>query len=122
MPKPRLRWFQYSLRSLLLAMLAASLGMSWVAVKMQKARRQKEAVEAILKFGGTVEYDYQQNTSGKRIRGALPPTATWWRNLLGNNFFDSVIEIQVKYCPMRPWNTSSSCPTSRRCDWDAVPR
>jgi hypothetical protein len=39
------RWFQYSLRSLLLPMLLASIGMSWVAVRLQRARWQKEAVQ-----------------------------------------------------------------------------
>ncbi len=45
--KPRRRWYQYSLRSLLVLTLLVSVGMSYVAVRMQRARRQKEAVEAI---------------------------------------------------------------------------
>ena len=44
--KPRLRWFQFRLRSLFIVMLLACIGMSWVGVKMQRARRQKETVEA----------------------------------------------------------------------------
>ncbi len=54
--KPRLRWYQYSLRSLCLVMLLACIGMSWVGVKMQRARRQREAVEAIKKLGGEVTW------------------------------------------------------------------
>ena len=43
-PEPRRRWYQYNLRSLLVLTLLVSVGMSWVAVRMQRARRQKEAV------------------------------------------------------------------------------
>ncbi len=93
-PKPKLRWFQYSLRSLLLVMLLACLGMSWVAVKRQKARRQKAAVAAILKLGGQVRYDYQLDAAGKPIK-ASPPAATWWRELLGGDSFDRVVEVWV---------------------------
>ena len=65
MPAPkRLRWFQYSLRTLLLVVLLASIGMSWVAVRVQGARRQKAAVEAIKKLGGWVIYDWEFDQSG----------------------------------------------------------
>ena len=43
--KPRRRWFQYSLRSLMIFVLFWSLACSWLAVKMQQARRQRAAVE-----------------------------------------------------------------------------
>ena len=56
------RWrFQYSLRSLFLVMFLACIGMSWIGVGVQKARRQKEAVEEIKKLGGTVFYDVAGN-------------------------------------------------------------
>ena len=50
--QPKLRWFQYSLRSLLLLMLAAAIGMSWVAVRVKSAREQEAAAEAVKKLGG----------------------------------------------------------------------
>ena len=78
--KPRLRWFQYSLRSLLLVMLLASIAMSWVAVRMQKARKQKEAVEEIKKSRGWVEYH---------------PGPAWLRNLLGEDCFATVVHVSL---------------------------
>ena len=56
---PRLRWYQYRLRTLFLLMLAVALGMGLVAVPLQKAWRQKAAADGIRKLGGVVEYDYQ---------------------------------------------------------------
>ena len=85
-PKPKRRWFQYSLRTLLLFMLLVSIGMSWVAVKMQQARRQKEAVEAIEKVGGGVIYDYQV-TSATYIPATRPRGPAWIRSLLGEDLF-----------------------------------
>ena len=51
---PKLRWYQYSLRSLFLLTLLVAIGMSYVAVTMQNQRKQKAAAEAIEKAGGTV--------------------------------------------------------------------
>ena len=52
--QPKLRWFQYSLRSLFLLTLLVAIGMSWLTVTMQNQRKQKAAAEAIEKAGGTV--------------------------------------------------------------------
>ncbi len=92
---PTRRWYQYSLGSLLLVTLSVSLGMSWVAVKKEKARRQKAAVEAILRLGSYAGYDYQVDASGEPIQSARRPAATWWRDLLGDDFFDRVVFVEV---------------------------
>jgi hypothetical protein len=90
--KPKLRWFQYSLRSLFVLTLLASIGMSWVAVRMQRARRQREAVEAIQSLGGGVFYDYQKGSSICRPQGQ-PRAPAWLRNLLGDHFFVNVVGV-----------------------------
>ena len=56
-PNPKSRWFQFSLRTLLLFMLLACIGLSWVAMKMQQSKRQREAEVAIEKLGGNVSWD-----------------------------------------------------------------
>ena len=88
--RPRLRWFQYSLRSLFIGMFLACIGMSWVSVKMQQARQQREVVEKIWKLGGSVQYDYM--VSGPR---PAPPRPAWLRNLLGQDFFASVVGVEL---------------------------
>jgi len=92
-PRPKRHWFQYSLRTLLLLMLLASIGMSWLAVKMQQARRQREAVEAIQKLGGQVWYDYEVQQSGNPLPGAGPPGPAWLRNLLGEDILARVVYV-----------------------------
>ncbi len=90
-PEPRRRWFQYSLRTLLLVMLLASIGMSWFAAKLQPAREQREAAEAIEKLGGSVTYDWESDVSRSE-----PPGPAWVRNLLGENFFGNVVGVSLE--------------------------
>jgi Leucine-rich repeat (LRR) protein len=51
------RRFQYGLRTLLLLTLLVSIGMSWIATAMQRAKRQREVARAIEKLGGRVWWD-----------------------------------------------------------------
>jgi hypothetical protein len=91
--KPRRRWFQYSLRSLMLAMFLASLAMSWVAVGMRRARQQKKVVEDIRGLGGDIRYDYEFDHSGHLLPRASPPGPAWLRNLVGEDLFVAVVEV-----------------------------
>ncbi|MFO0882766.1 MAG: hypothetical protein U0894_01020 [Pirellulales bacterium] len=44
---PRRRWFQFSLRTLLLAMLVFGCGLGWLANKRMKSQRAWEPIRAI---------------------------------------------------------------------------
>src|SRR5262245_3156502 len=76
-PKPHRRWYQISLRMLLLLVTMASAGFGWLGVKVRKAQRQNEAVEAIRSQGGAVHYDY--DSKGQFIESASPPIPGWLR-------------------------------------------
>ena len=78
--KPRRRWFQYSLRTLLVLMLLVCIGMGWLAVKMQRVRREREAVAAIERLGGWCVYGDPDSAEESRGRA-------WLRKLLGDDFF-----------------------------------
>ncbi len=84
--KPKRRWYQFRLRTLLLAILVLSLPLSWFAWRMKQARRQKEAVAAIYELGGYMVYE-----GGPRIE----PPSSLLRTLLGNEFFDKVEEVHL---------------------------
>jgi hypothetical protein len=70
----------------LVFVLLVSIGVSWFAVKMEKARRQKEAVEAIEKAGLEVWYEHEW---GSR----QPDAPQWLRELLGDDFFVDVVTV-----------------------------
>ena len=84
-PKLKRRWFQYSLRTLLIFVTLFAVACSWFAVKLGQARRQREAVEAIVKLSGAVIYDYE-------ITGMPNTRLPLWRNeFLGVDFFSNVV-------------------------------
>ena len=46
-PKRKRRRFQFSLRTLLVFVLLVRIGLSWLAVRMDRAEKQRQAVQAI---------------------------------------------------------------------------
>jgi hypothetical protein len=66
--------------------------MSWLAVKLEKPRRQKEAVEVIERFSGLVVYDYQFTGHVGEFfdADAEPPGPPWLRNVLGKDSLSDV--------------------------------
>ena len=89
---PRRRWFQFRLRTLLIAILVLSLPLSWFAARMRKAKRQREAVEAIEKAGGHTGSSFHDFIARASTR---EPERTWLRRLLGDDFFDPVSQAYL---------------------------
>jgi hypothetical protein len=88
--RPRLRWYQFRLRTLLLFVLLVAVACSWPAAKAQRARRQARAVEAIRAAGGEVRYDYKFNAT---VRPPNLPAPAWLVRLLGVDFFADVVAV-----------------------------
>ena len=87
-PKPRRRWLQFSLRTLLVLMLAFACGFGWLAYKIERAREQREAVVAIEELGGIADCG---PTSGGMIRTAV----AWVGKLLGEDLFVDVRAVSL---------------------------
>ena len=90
---PRRRWLQISLRSMLAI---TTLICVWLAVQVNNARRQRDAVTAIEAVGGRVTYDYELNAIGERIRqsnGVRVPGPEWLRRILGQHYFCNVVYV-----------------------------
>ena len=90
---PRRRWLQISLRSMLAI---TTLICVWLAVQVNNARRQRDAVTAIEAVGGNVVYDYQLNAKGSWINGAEVPGPEWLRRILGPHYFCHVVHVPFK--------------------------
>ena len=91
------RWrLQFSIRSLLVLVVAVALPCSWVAVEMKKAREQAAAVEAIVGLGGIVEdHDLEVDANGRFVPPRQPSEPAWLRKVLGNRFFTEVVVVKL---------------------------
>jgi hypothetical protein len=89
-PKRKRRWFQFSLRALMILTLLVGMGMAvWIVPLKKRADRQRTAVAEILKDGGNVDYDYGPQQKE-------PPGPVWLRKLLGDDFFATVDGVTVR--------------------------
>jgi hypothetical protein len=87
------RRFQFSFRSLLVFLVAVSVPLGWLTWETEKARRQREAVEGMLRFGASVCYDYQFDENGDWIGGEKPTRPLSLRALAGDDFFCEVVRV-----------------------------
>ena len=82
------RRVQFSVRSLLLFVLAASVASSWLTAEMRSARRQAALIRDLEKAGGRVFYSYEWD--GERFTRAPAPGPSWLRNMIGIDYFTTV--------------------------------
>ncbi len=99
-PPPKRRWFQFSLRTLLIVMLIIAIPCAWVGRKIEQKRREREAVTAIKALGGHVLFDYQVDaavTNGEpdAIATAEPFGPAWLRKCVGDDFFSDVVCVTL---------------------------
>jgi hypothetical protein len=80
-PKRKRRWYQFSLRTLLVGVLIAAIPCALLGRKIEQKRHERETVAAIRKARGIVKYDYADKT---------PSGPAWVRGLFGENFFNEV--------------------------------
>jgi uncharacterized protein YjbI with pentapeptide repeats len=71
--RPKRRWYQFSLRTLLLLVVLVAIGLSFFASWLQEARRQQMAVEKLEALGAEVWYEGEEEQVIER----------WARNLFG---------------------------------------
>jgi hypothetical protein len=81
--RPTRRWFQFSLRMLLVFVTISAIPCSWLAVKLREMKREEAAAAAFEKAGWYIEWD----------ESAQGPA--WLRTLLGEHFFAHVISVDL---------------------------
>ena len=85
-PKSRRRWFQYSLRTMLVAVAALCV---WFAILAKRVEDQKRAVAAIEAVGGKAVYDFEWPFTYPFAE--QPPGPVWLRKLLGDDYFRTAV-------------------------------
>jgi hypothetical protein len=92
-PKRKRRWFQFSLRSLLILVMLVSIVCSWGTVRLRRALKRNAAVQTIKEFGGRVFYDYQFDRERQLQSGAEAREPNWERRLLGEPAVENVYGV-----------------------------
>jgi hypothetical protein len=80
---------RYSVRALLILLTAVAI---WLGYLATSAKKQRDATAAIREMGGSVLYHYQ--ISHGEVVKTPPPGPSWLRNLLGRDWFDTVIFVE----------------------------
>src|SRR5437764_984271 len=79
---PKRRWFQFSLKLLLVGMTLACVLLAWLAYERNEVRRRDTAIAAIEKLGCRIELDSTQ-----------PFRPHWLRPLLGGQSTGEVVTV-----------------------------
>ena len=90
-PSPGRRRLRFSLRFLLLAVVAVAVPLGW---KVNRVRNQRLVVEEIERLGGNAYYDYDPRAFAQGGPTQLPGP-DWLRNLLGIDFLADVVQVSV---------------------------
>ena len=89
-PRRKRRWFQFSLRTLLIVTTLLAVGTGLLSQRIARKRKEWDAVQAILRFGAAVRFD--RDTSDANATGP-----SWLREILGKNFFAEVVAVNVTH-------------------------
>ncbi len=87
--RPWRRFLRFSVRGLIVLMLAMGAGLGWL---VRGARIQREAVAAITKAGGTVVYNWNEDTSPFSPAGK-PWAPGWLVKFIGVHYFGHVTGV-----------------------------
>ena len=96
-PKPKLRWYQYKLRTLLVLMTLAAIFCSWYACEMRNAAERRSSIERIIELGGDVRY-YEVDVPYRLVAldslGAPPRWYSWLRKAYGDEYLGNCLGVR----------------------------
>jgi hypothetical protein len=98
---PKLRWFQYRLRSLFILTFLVAIACSWFAVKMNRAKRQKEFRNLLAGIGYQSQFDFDGEIMELSYHPRNRPYPGWLEDLLGMDFLYDLTAIgrPIEYFP-----------------------
>ena len=88
LPKPKRRWFQLRLRTLLVLVTLASATIGWVVVELEQRRGEVPAIAWVEKMGGEV-------TFGSVEKDGFPSETSWWKKTKDTLFGENVTSISL---------------------------
>jgi hypothetical protein len=111
----KLRWYQYSLRTMLICSFIFALACSWVGVKIRQAQAQKEIAEKLRKAGCSIYY-YGGDPFPAHSPDASCPYPHWLRSLVGDDFLSNVVILIYGSSKFNPEFTNDDFALMERFD------
>ncbi len=91
-PKRKRRWFQFSLRTLLIFATIVAVSCAWIERRAERKSKERDTARAVVKSGGTVYYDYEW-IDNHWVHGE-PSGPEWMRAFFGETFLNEVVYVQ----------------------------
>lgn len=93
------RRLRFGSRSLLIVITIFCVSIGWY---VHRAQSQKKGVRCILRYGGTVHYDYERFDSNQvPIANTKPPGPKWLQNILGVDYFSNIVTANLNGTKVR---------------------
>ena len=86
------RYVRFSVRGLIVVVLLIGVTLGWI---VHQAHVQRDAVAAISRAGGAVEYDWQLGSNGRRLPNSKPWAPKWLADQVGIDHFGHVARINL---------------------------
>jgi len=94
-PKPRRRWFRFSLRTLLILTVVLSVAFGWLGSILVRVRHQRRIIADVQMYGGSIIYEHQLINHNLVDHHAPLPGPTILRVLLGDDAFAHVEVVSL---------------------------
>jgi hypothetical protein len=97
--RPRRRWLQFSLRTLLVTTLIVGAFCGIFASRLDRGRRQAAAVDVLRQLSASITYEYDRPANQSPVivpaASTTPNGPKWLRDLLGVDFFNRVVAVSI---------------------------
>ena len=91
------RWrFQFSIRSLLVLVVAVAIPSSWLTVEIKAARKQRETIAMLRAAGLKVYYDCELDEDGYRDPRRQLSWPAWWREFMGVDMLATAARVETQ--------------------------
>ena len=92
---PRRRWYQFSLRTLLILMTLCAIPLSWLGWKLEQGRRERAVIAWVERSGGVVYWNWKDESDWRYLPPASRfqeyPTRWFGPNVLAVYFYDTEV-------------------------------